>query len=373
MEIYKKILYACITLILLSNCEITEEKIIDVETGILNEMDRMRIPSVVACIIKNDHIVWEGTFGYSNVETNIPATRETIYSLMSVSKLFLATAVMQLWEKGLIDFEEDINAYLPFHVRNPYYPGEKITPHMLLNHTSGLAWPEEEDRVPDFYHFYPDNEVPLLRDWLPEYILTGGSKYHSDVWKDFPPGEKELYSNIATSLLALIVEEISGEDFRDYCVEHIIHPLQMYNSSYRFIHYMREDLATPYFHNNQPLTPYILRHYPAGSLNTNIEDLSHFVITILNQGEYMGKQIIKPETIEKMLEVQNPESGIANLWWYSIGNSFGHDGGGTGFRTMMEIFPDQNMGLIILSNKRNESVAPGGRIYELVRYQCSRY
>jgi CubicO group peptidase (beta-lactamase class C family) len=97
---------------------------------------------------------------------------------------------------------------------------------MLLHHTSGRAWPADEDHIPDFHHFYyADEELPLLIDWLPEYILPSGAQYRSTVWKDFAPGKKWLYSNIGTSILALIVEQISGMDYRDYCKMNILYRL----------------------------------------------------------------------------------------------------------------------------------------------------
>jgi hypothetical protein len=87
----------------------------------------------------------------------------------------------------------------------------------------------------------------------------------------------------------------------------------------------------------------------------------------------MGKRILRMETVQKMLEVQNPESGIANLWWHGMGNSIGHDDDGTGFSTFYELYPEDNMGLIILSNTKNKSIVGGERIYDLVRYQCKKY
>ncbi len=220
-------------MLLTYGCKKTENGNIDVEAEIIKEMEAQKIPAVAACVVKGDKIVWEGTFGHANVNQSTPVTNQSLFTLMSISKLFLATTVMQLWERGMIDLEADINQYLPFEVRNPNFPDQRITPYMLLTHTSGLAWPVEEDRIPDFHHFYTLEEPPSIKDWLPDYILLGGSQYRASVWKEFPPGEKWLYSNIGTSLLALIVEEISGKDYRDFCRENILDPLEMHNSAFR--------------------------------------------------------------------------------------------------------------------------------------------
>ena len=74
-----------------------------------------------------------------------------------------------------------------------------------------------------------------------------------------------------------------------------------------------------------------------------------------------------------MLEIQNPSSGLANLWWHCPRNCVGHDGGGTGFRTVVEWDFDNEIGLFIFSNKVNDLVPPGGRIFELVKYQATRF
>lgn len=359
---------------LLDGCEKSDTTDFNnIEAEIIKEMNTEKIPSVVACVVKGDQIVWEGTFGYQDLELSTPVTRQTIYTLMSISKLFIAISVMQLWEEGLIDLDADINQYLPFEVRNPYFPDKKITPFMLLTHRSGLAWPESSDGIPDFYYFFPHEDVPLISEWLPEYILPGGEQYRTKVWKNFAPGEMELYSNIATSLMALIVEHISGVDYRDYCKENILIPLEMNSTAFRLEPLNEDFLATPFYDNNYPMQQYTYRHYPAGNLKTNLEDFSHFMIAFLNDGVYNGKRILKTTTIEKMLEVQNPATGRALLWKNCPGNCVGHIGGGTGFSTTAEWYFDTEKGIFIFSNKVNESVYPLGRIYELVRYQSNSF
>ena len=368
-------LFLGVFFMLLNNCEASEDTlVIDTESEILKEMDSKRIPSVVACIVKNNEIVWESALGYAEVSSSKLANRESVYTMMSISKLVLATTVMQLWEQGLLNLEADINEYLPFEVNNPNFPDKKITAQMLLTHTSGLAWPEDSDGLADFHHFYDINEEPpLLIAWLPEYILPNGSQYKASVWKDFPPGEQELYSNIGTSLLALIVEQISGMDYRDFCIENILEPLEMTNSGFRLNNLDAALLTTPYYDNNQPFAYYTSRHYPVGFLSSTMEDFSHFMMAILNEGTYNGRRILNTESIDKMLELQNPSSGTALLWVHCLGDCMGHAGGGTGFSTWAEWHFKDEKGLFIFSNKVNESVYPGGRIYELVRNEANNY
>jgi CubicO group peptidase (beta-lactamase class C family) len=363
-----------IGLLILNSCDKSiEPNAIAIESEILEELNNFNIPSVVACIVKGDEIVWEGAYGYADIEKSELANRQTLYNIESISKLLVATSVMQLWEQGLIELESDINQYLPYDIRNPNYPNIAITPHMLLNHTSSLAWPKAEDNLPDFEYFFSHSNVPLISEWIPDYILPEGDQYRTEVWKNFAPGEQELYSNIGTSLLALIVEYISGKDFRDYCREFILEPLEMDNSAFR-IEYMNEEfLATPYYNSNYPIEQFVYRHYPAGNLKSNIEDFSHFIIAYLNYGVFKGKRILERETIEAMFEVQNPATGMANLWNHCLGDCIGKMGGGTGYSAWAEWHFESDTGIFIFSNKYNESVYPLGSIYELVRYQLTHY
>jgi len=343
---------------------------VDVDAAIEAEMEALGIPSVVACILDSSGIRWTGTYGHANREFTVPATEETIYSLESITKVILSVTVFQLWEQGLIDLDADVNDYLPYSVRNPFYPDTPITVSMLLNHCSGLAWPDDEEPIPDFNHFYIDEEPTPVSEWVPEYILPSGSQYREIVWKDFPPGSTFLYSNIGASLVAVIVEEISGMDFREYCREHILDPLGMESTSFYLSELEYEKIATPYYTLDGPMWYFSMRHYPAGFLHSNMNDFARFARTILQRGELDGVRILKDETFDTMLEVQNLQSGTAYLWDVYTGEAFGHIGGGVGFATMVEWQPGQGYAFFIFTNIQNNHIYHKGPIYELVKYQA---
>ncbi len=372
---YSIIIFFVIVVLLQFGCKKSiNSSDIDVEAEILKEMDDKRIPSVVAAIVKGNEIVWEGTFGLADVESTRSTDRITLYNIESISKLFVSISIFQLWEDHRIDLSADINEYLPFDVRNPNYPDIAITPHMLLNHTSSLAWPVQiEDHLPDFEYFFDLDNVPPISEWVPQYILTNGIHYRPAVWKNFKPGTQELYSNIGVSLLALIIENITGIDYRVYCRENILLPLSMEDSAFR-PEYLNEDLlVTPYYNSNHPVKQFTYRHYPAGNIKSNLSDFSNFISTILNFGEHNGIRILEKETFDKMLELQNSATGMANLWNRRLGNRIAKYGGGTGYSSFVEWQFDSDIGFVIFSNKYNESVYPHGHIYDLIRYQSNNY
>ena len=90
---------------------------------IINLLMRLgHFPSLSTCIISNDQVVWSKAYGYSDLDLNTPATNSTKYMACSISKTFTGMALMQLFDQGLFALDDDVNAYLPFSLRNPHFP-----------------------------------------------------------------------------------------------------------------------------------------------------------------------------------------------------------------------------------------------------------
>ena len=122
---------------------------------------------------------------------------------------------------------------------------------------------------------------------------------------------------------------------------------------------------------NSPMWYLTCRHYPAGFINSNLVDFASFVQACLRYGELNGTRILQEETFRKMLELQNPQSGVSFLWDHYPGGAVGHIGGGTGFSTSVEWQHGSGTAFFIFTNLYNNSVYHQGRIYELVKYQSS--
>ena len=134
-------------LILMLLCTSCKKDIVlpeDIEQDLSTEIKNNGIPSISAVIVDEDEVLWEFTYGYAHVKNQTAAHPLTLYQAMSISKLFIATAAMQLNELKGFDIDDDINEHLPFEVRNPKYPELLINSRMLMNHTSGMAWPNGE-------------------------------------------------------------------------------------------------------------------------------------------------------------------------------------------------------------------------------------
>jgi len=319
-----------------------------------------KFPSVSACIIKNDSIVWYEGYGKAKLFPRKEPTPDTIYPVGSISKTVTATAIMQLYEKGYFDLDDDINDYIDFDVRNPKFPDNPITFRMLLSHHSSLSG----DHNLNYYYltvlfFLHKNDYPFP---LIKQLLTPNGKYYRDeIWRDFPPGTIKSYSNFNFIVLEHIIEKLTGKKFNDYCKEYIFEPLKMYNTSFYFEDLKNKELAGAY-HNIGSIyfpIPYVETGYSYGSLKTSINDLSHYIFAYINEGEYDGYRLFEESTIEEMLEVQyNTDQNYSRYclgWQYFPGfggsSTFGHTGhtlGGTGAVFMNTT---QNYALIFFINR----------------------
>lgn len=268
-----------------------------------------------ACLIRNNDIIWQGSYGYSDQELKKELRTDDIFQLASLSKTVTATALMQLYEKGLFELDDDVNKYVPMNVRNPNFPDKPITIRMLLIHTNSF-----EDIMPNGNKISlgvkGDSQIPLKE--YAEGLFTPGSKYYSlDYFsKTVEPGTSYGYSNIAFSLIGYLVEVLSGMDFGEYCRENIFKPLEMVNTSW---HLKGLDTGRVIFTYGFPPKDNIrnykkIRHfgtpgYCEGMLRTTMQDFSHFLIAMMHEGRYKDRQILKPETVK----IIHTPQGVKNI------------------------------------------------------------
>ncbi len=343
----------------------------DAETLIRNYVDSGAIPSIAACIIKNDQIVWQYAYGSANREEGRSASEETVYLLASISKTVTGAAVMQLVERGLIDLDADISDYLPFQVRHPQYPDMVITTRMVLSHRSGLGWPASPES--SFYVTYFNDSAPPLFPWIKEFMLPDGSDYNPSIWRPTAPGEHYWYSNFGGAFLGYLVEEVSGENFKDYCKNHIFQLLDMPNTSFKLSDIDDNLLAMPYEGNENPFGHFTYIYYPSACLRSSICDLSHFIIAMMNGGIYNGSRILLESTVEAMLTRYYPDNEVGLIWKMPGGGWYEHSGTMVGTSAQSEFHKDDKVGILVLSNGESDMVKRGGMIYEFIKEKAQTY
>lgn len=319
-------------------------------------------PSMSACIIKNNSIVWAKGYGMYDIEHQKPATEHTIYTVASITKTITSTALMQLYDQGLFNLDDDVNKYLPFILRNPNFPDDPITIRMLLSHSSSL------NPDPASYHWFNFSHTPPVPwypdPWLREYLLPNGTLYTPQIWNTtYRPGERMQYANINFDLVGYLVQILSGEPFYLYCDEHIFTPLSMTHTSFLLPDLPIGDVAIPYIYHNRTyikLQYYQLLHYPVAGLLTTTEDLSHFLIAQMNHGVYNTTRILANDTVTLMHTVQPPGNLYYNYryglgWmiekkWVQNEVIIGHTGDIPGVHTRMFMEEKNHIGIICLFN-----------------------
>jgi len=163
-------------------------------------------------VVKDGAICYQDAFGfnpdYLHPDRKDSIKKDGLFRIASISKTFVATAVMQLVDQGLVNLDSDINQYLPFAVRNPRYPQTPITVRMLLSHRSGLT---------DYQ--YGKNRNSLVA------FASGGKEDLKPFFQEYKPGRRFKYSNTGYNLLGAIIENVSKERFDRYIASHILNPL----------------------------------------------------------------------------------------------------------------------------------------------------
>jgi CubicO group peptidase (beta-lactamase class C family) len=269
---------------------------------------------------------------------------------------------MQLYEQGFFKLDDDVNAYLPFSLRNPNFPDDPITIRMVLSHSSSLR------TDPIAYHWFNYSNpppIPFYPDpWLEHYLLLNGTYYTDEIWdQEHRPGTYMQYANINYDIVAYLVQLLSGQPFYEYCTEHLFIPLGMTCTSFRLPDLPIDDVAFPYlFHDGiyEKLPHYQLLHYPIGGLMTTVEDLSCFLIAHMNGGVYNGTRILQNDTVALMHTIQPPGNIYYNyrygLGWMILEKPLrkkvyiGHSGDIPGTHTRMYIDLSDNTSIICFFN-----------------------
>ena len=327
-------------------------------------MQRANIVGLGAAIIVNKKLVWTRGYGFADKERALPFKPDTIMNIGSISKTITGVALMRAVEDGKLSLDENVNNYLPFEVVNPSFPNDPITLRQLATHTSSIR--DRGSVYAGAYHFGRDSPEPL-RDFLRDYFALSGKNYSNDNFLDSKPGSHREYSNIAAGLAGYIVEVAVGEAFNAYTKRTIFAPLNMKSTGWL----MSEiDLAK---HSNLyiaqglpvPIQGYGLSTYPDGGLRTTVEDLSRFLIALLNDGECDGVRILQQHSVAEMLRFQysaanKPDNvklsgdGSVNsgIFWATKESltRIGHNGFDPGLATMMLASVDKQIGVILFVN-----------------------
>jgi CubicO group peptidase (beta-lactamase class C family) len=324
------------------------------------------IPSLHACVVSGNEISWVLGFGGQT-------DSDTVFLIGSIQKVFTAISILQLYDHGIIDLDDNVNDYLPFSIGHPDFPNSTITIRMLLSHHSGLTttlytefcfdW--EGGYTPEYKRYvrgYYDSVIGIpLGEYLAKCLPSSGSLYRRSNW-EFEPGTKYGYSNTGYKILNYILELESNLTISEYMQENIFGPLRMNNTGFNASDFTGHN-AIPYTRTSQNSTNKELPIWNGRyMMRSTARDLGNLLIALMNEGQFGGYQLLQQETIAIMFENTHPNDLLKELRkdlrrvGYGLGLSvethgiLGHGGSTVGFTAGMYFNPTTKLGYVRLSN-----------------------
>lgn len=313
-------------------------------------------PGVGVGIVAGDKLIFVKGYGYRDYENKIPITPTTLFPIGSNTKLFTAVAAGLLVEKGKLTWDEPIREAIP---ALRFYSNElnnSVTLRDMLAHRTGIT---RHDRI--WYQ----------RDSLSRKDLFNRMKYFKP---DAALRQKFLYNNIMYAAVGYIIELVSGMTWEAFVRERLFGPLKMRTTVYTIADMLKQsDYGVPFTEKRDSQDLYKIPYYeetesiaPAGAIISSIEELSHWLTALMNEGKYDGQQVLPPSVLGATLE---PAIALPNVegetgWWEKLNPVYGmgrmvasyrghlvadHRGGIDGFYSQVSCLLQKNIGVAVFA------------------------
>jgi CubicO group peptidase (beta-lactamase class C family) len=315
------------------------------------QLDYDRLTGISVAIVHDQQILWQSSYGKSDMEKQVAAAPDTIYSICSISKLFTALSIMQLRDKGLLNLDDPVKKYLPWFTLERSDPeAPPITIRSVMRHSSGLP---RESEFP--YWSAPEWPFPE-REKIIEMLPNQKTLYSPDTYFQ--------YSNLGISLLGEIVAAVSEQAYEEYVLANLIEPLDLQNTT----PYLREDLlggqmATGYGSWERSGLRQKMKLFdakgitPAAGFASTAIDLAKFASWHFRTHGTKGDQVLNGYTLKEMLRVQwmdqdfsAPRGLTYRLWRHSDQTFAGHGGSCPGYRTELAMNLKDKIGIVVMFN-----------------------
>ncbi|WP_265587607.1 serine hydrolase domain-containing protein [Sphingomicrobium arenosum] len=306
----------------------------DLDAIAQRHFEEARLPGLAVAVVNDGRLVYQGTFG--DARPGVPLTPAHAFHVASLSKPFVATAIMLLVEEGQLGLDDPVVRHLPYF---PFDPA--ITVRQMLSHSSGL---------PDVTDYGWDR---------PDYDDAAAERYVRSLERGtalFVPGEDRVYSNMAFDVLGDLIAKVSVVPFEQYVETRLLRPVGMLTSSFfypdipfanRVFGHEGEERRRVAHH------PYNRPHAPSSTLNASLGDMVQWMQFNLQRGVVGTREILGKDSFEGLWSAQSADGRNGLSWFrYADGDRWSvyHGGADTGFRARISLYPDEGMGIVILSN-----------------------
>lgn len=324
------------------------------EPEIRRAMLEGQIPSVTVALVSGNQVAWSSAMGHSNLWARTPATVETVYLIGSTFKAQSTFALLQLLEEGRFRLDDPVRNYLDGITIRGEDPTRPVTFRHLLTHTSGMPVTFGGHAV------WGETTPPPLEQYLADSLRVLSA-----------PMDSVRYSNIAYTLVAHLIERISGRPYREVIQARIWDPLQMRSTAFAPTPEMEERLSVPYVRHPETrrLVPAVrvkANVWPAGIVYGTILDQANWLIANLNGGEFRGQRILQAATVDSTHTLQFPQfigspaggwgyedPGYGLTWWVTHRGGerfFAHSGSVGGYTAFVMGNRDRRLGIALLTN-----------------------
>jgi CubicO group peptidase (beta-lactamase class C family) len=325
------------------------------EAAIQSIMQSSPVVGLSVAVVKNNKVIYNHSFGFKDVEKQLPLTNASIFRIASISKSFTTTAIMQLVAEKKIRLDQDISELVGFKVRNPAYPNAVITLKMALSHRSSIN----------------DSEGYFSLDAIDPATNPNFAKCYNA----YEPDKGYMYCNLNYNLAGSILEKITGIRFDKYIQQQILDPLGLYGGYnvnaldsnliakiYEFNKETQGFTLSPnaYAPRTEEINNYTMGRTtpifsPTGGMKISANDLAKYMIMHSQLGKYDGGRMISKNLSQQMQaiisEEENYGMALETTTQLIPGKTMiGHTGVAYGLYSLMFFEPKEKIGFIVISN-----------------------
>jgi CubicO group peptidase (beta-lactamase class C family) len=325
------------------------------EAAIQSIMQSNPVVGLSVAVVKNNKVIYNHSFGFKDVEKQLPLTNASIFRIASISKSFTTTAIMQLVAEKKIRLDQDISELVGFKVRNPAYPNTVITLKMALSHRSSIN----------------DSEGYFSLDAIDPATNPNFAKCYNA----YEPDKGYMYCNLNYNLAGSILEKITGIRFEKYIQQQILDPLGLYGGYnvnaldsnliakiYEFNKETKGFTLSPnaYAPRTEEINNYTMGRTtpifsPTGGMKISANDLAKYMIMHSQLGKYKGGRMI-PKKLSKQMqaiisEEENYGMALETTTQLIPGKTMiGHTGVAYGLYSLMFFEPKEKIGFVVITN-----------------------
>ncbi len=325
------------------------------EAEIQSIMQSSPVVGLSVAVVKNNKVIYNQSFGFKDVEKQLPLTNQSIFRIASISKSFTTTAIMQLVAKKQISLDQDLSELVGFKVRNPKFPNTVITLKMALSHRSSIN----------------DSEGYFSLD----AIDPAKNPNFAKCYNAYEPDKGYMYCNLNYNLAGSILEKVTGIRFDKYIQQQILDPLGLYGGYnvnalesnliakiYEFNKETQGFTLSPnaYAPRTEEINNYTIGRTtpifsPTGGIKISANDLAKYMIMHSRLGKYKGGRMIPKKLSKQMQTIISEEEGygmaLETTTKLIAGKTMiGHTGSAYGLYSIMFFEPKEKIGFVVISN-----------------------